>query len=605
MKWRILGSLGITLLLGLICIASSLIFHFSKFEELFDRNALTTLLILLGLFFIGYSIWNLKLLHKVDDEKKALSENDARIRSLQDTLDQNQKLFHNQIQLLNKIVEERSRYDSWHLKNSPIGVLAFYADGRIDKDYSEVCRSFFGDSFLSKHISEVLYIEKADRDYFIEWLSIIPFNKMPFSDLVGLLTCESTLPKVEHGERKKQKFIDLRYHFCPVARSEGTNNIEKVVVFVLDITREKKVSNELSIKEGRLEFILNILRDKSRYRKFLEVCYQSIKEIQEISDRLLEGNPQENVGTAFRLVHTIRGNAAAFGVRTLRDLGDTIEKHLLFGRDGETPIDEVFKAKLIAMLPDLKIGLETHIEETERIFNEIFDPEKSMERSFQVSNLYLSEFEGIIKQIDEIKLRSSLYRKLKEVTFVKIKKFVLQYTEIVQQMSIRQEKKISPLFISGGDVLVDEKLLEPFFTSFVHLVLNCVDHGIETPSERLERGKAEEAIIRIRVQTGDDGLYLSIEDDGRGIDPEILVEKALQKNMISKNHLAAMSVEDKYKLIFKEGFSTSRRMTSTSGRGIGMSAVKLEVEKLGGSINISSKIGKGTMFTIYLPVEAY
>lgn len=605
MKWRILGSLGITLLLGLICIASSLIFHFSKFEELFDRNALTTLLILLGLFFIGYSIWNLKLLHKVDDEEKALSENDARIRSLQDTLDQNQKLFHNQIQLLNKIVEERSRYDSWHLKNSPIGVLAFYADGRIDKDYSEVCKSFFGDSFLSKHISEVLYIEKTDRNYFNEWLSIIPFNKMPFSDLVGLLTCESTLPKTEHGERKKQKFIDLRYHFCPVARSEGTNNIEKVVVFVLDITREKKVSNELSIKEGRLEFILNILRDKSRYRKFLEVCYQSIKEIQEISERLLEGNPQENVGNAFRLVHTIRGNAAAFGVRTLRDLGDTIEKHLLLGRDGEIAIDEVFKAKLIAMLPDLKIGLETHIDETERIFNEIFDPEKSMERSFQVSNLYLSEFEGIIKQIDEIKLRSSLYRKLKEVTFVKIKKFVLQYTEIVQQMSIRQEKKISPLFISGGDVLVDEKLLEPFFTSFVHLVLNCVDHGIETPSERLERGKAEEAIIRIRVQTGDDGLYLSIEDDGRGIDPEILVEKALQKNMISKNHVAAMSVEDKYKLIFKEGFSTSRRMTSTSGRGIGMSAVKLEVEKLGGSISISSKIGKGTMFTIYLPVEAY
>lgn len=605
MKWRILGSLGITLLLGLICIASSLIFHFSKFEELFDRNALTTLLILLGLFFIGYSIWNLKLLHKVDDEEKALSENDARIRSLQDTLDQNQKLFHNQIQLLNKIVEERSRYDSWHLKNSPIGVLAFYADGRIDKDYSEVCKSFFGDSFLSKHISEVLYIEKTDRNYFNEWLSIIPFNKMPFSDLVGLLTCESTLPKTEHGERKKQKFIDLRYHFCPVARSEGTNNIEKVVVFVLDITREKKVSNELSIKEGRLEFILNILRDKSRYRKFLEVCYQSIKEIQEISECLLEGNPQENVGNAFRLVHTIRGNAAAFGVRTLRDLGDTIEKHLLLGRDGEIAIDEVFKAKLIAMLPDLKIGLETHIDETERIFNEIFDPEKSMERSFQVSNLYLSEFEGIIKQIDEIKLRSSLYRKLKEVTFVKIKKFVLQYTEIVQQMSIRQEKKISPLFISGGDVLVDEKLLEPFFTSFVHLVLNCVDHGIETPSERLERGKAEEAIIRIRVQTGDDGLYLSIEDDGRGIDPEILVEKALQKNMISKNHVAAMSVEDKYKLIFKEGFSTSRRMTSTSGRGIGMSAVKLEVEKLGGSISISSKIGKGTMFTIYLPVEAY
>jgi two-component system chemotaxis sensor kinase CheA len=304
-------------------------------------------------------------------------------------------------------------------------------------------------------------------------------------------------------------------------------------------------------------------------------------------------------------VHTIRGNAAAFGVRTLRDLGDAIEKLLILGRDGDTPIDEAFKEKLVKMIPELKIGLETHIDETERIFNEIFDPEKSMDRNFQVSNLYLNEFEEIIKKIKEIELRGLLFRKLKEVTFVKIKKFLLQYSDIVQQLSLRQEKKISPLFINGGDVLVDEKPLEPFFTSFVHLVLNCVDHGIETPSERLERGKAEEAIIRIRVQTGDDGLYLSIEDDGRGIDPDALVEKAMQKNMISKNHVAAMSIEDKYKLIFKEGFSTSRRMTSTSGRGIGMSAVKLEVDKLGGSIKISSKIGKGTMFTIYLPVEAY
>lgn len=605
MKWSILGSLGITLLLGLICIASSMVSHFGKSAELFDRNAVTTLLILLGLFFIGYSIWNLKLLHKVDDEEKTLSENDVRIRSLQDTLDQNQKLFQSQIQLLNKIVEERSRYDSWHLKNSPIGVLAFYADGRIDKDFSEVCKTFFGESFSSKHISEVLYFEKSEQEYFNEWLSIIPYNKMPFSDLVGLLTLESTLPKKENAGHKKQRFIDLRYQFCPVAKQDGSNNIEKVVVFVLDTTREKKVSNELSIKESRLEFILNILRDRGRYRKFLEVCYQSIREIQEICDHLLEGNKQENVATAFRLVHTIRGNAAAFGVRTLRDLGDTIEKFLILGRDGEVPIDEAFKAKLIKMIPDLKIGLETHIDETERIFNEIFDPEKSMERSFQVSNLYLNEFEDIIQKIGEIKIRSLLFRKLKEVTFVKIKKFLLQYTDIVQQLSMRQEKKISPLFINGGEVLVDEKLLEPFFASFVHLVLNCVDHGIETPSERLERGKAEEAIIRIRVQTGDDGLYLSIEDDGRGIDPEVLVEKALQKNMISKNHVPAMSIEDKYKLIFKEGFSTSRRMTSTSGRGIGMSAVKLEVEKLGGSIKISSKIGKGTMFTIYLPVEAY
>lgn len=605
MKWRVLGSLAVTLLLGLFCIACGLLAHFSQSSQLFDRAIITPLLVLFGLFFIGYSIWNLTLLRKVDYEEKVLTENNIRIQNLQESSALNQKLFQSQLELLNKIVEERSRYDSWHLKNSPIGVLAFYSDGRIDKDYSEVCHTFFGSSFSSRQINEVLYADKDEQNYFKEWLEIIPQNKMPFIDLVGLLTNESSFLVVNLDPKRKPKNMDLRYQFCPVTKLDGSLNIEKVVVFVLDITKEKKISSELSFKESRLEFILNILRDRSRYRKFLEVCYQSIKEVQGITEKLLEGNPEENIGAAFRLVHTIRGNSAAFGVRSMRDLGDKIEKLLLAGRDGETPINEAYKNELLSLIPELKVGLETHIDETERIFNEIFDPEKSMDRSFQVSNTYLNEFEVLINKLEDEELKLQLYRKLKEVTLVKIKKFLLQYSEIIQQLSIRQEKKISPLFINGGDVLVDEKLLEPFFASFVHLVLNCVDHGIEKPDERLDQGKAEEAIVRIRAQTGDDGLYLSIEDDGRGINVDTITERALQKNMISKNHVLAMSVEEKYNLIFREGFSTSRRITSTSGRGMGMSAVKHEIEKLGGSIKITSKVGKGTMFTIYLPVEAY
>ena len=98
MKWRILGSLAITLLLGLFCIACSLLAHFSESAELFDRTGVTLLLVFLGLFFIGYSVWNLSLLRKVDYEEKALSENSVHIRTLQETLDLNQKLFQNQIE---------------------------------------------------------------------------------------------------------------------------------------------------------------------------------------------------------------------------------------------------------------------------------------------------------------------------------------------------------------------------------------------------------------------------------------------------------------------------------------------------------------------------
>src|SRR5690606_1226046 len=99
-------------------------------------------------------------------------------------------------------------------------------------------------------------------------------------------------------------------------------------------------------------------------------------------------------------------------------------------------------------------------------------------------------------------------------------------------------------------------------------------------------------------QANDDGLYISVEDDGRGLDLEKITEKALQKNLISKNHLKALNMDQIFALIFKEGFSTSRRITSVSGRGVGMSAVKHEVERLGGTIKVNSKKGKNTVFTI-------
>lgn len=605
MKLRILSSLVVTIILALFCIVSSLIAHFGETDPLIDRSVATFFLVIFGLFFIGYTVWNLNLLRKFGDEEKILSESDQRIKTLQDSLNANQNLFQSQIELLNKIVEERSRYDTWQLKNSPIGVLAFFADGHIDKEYSEVCHNFFGDQFAQSPIYEVLYAELKDRNYFKEWLEVVSLSKLPFNDLVGLLNPESTLLEKNVKNNRKPKQMELRYQFCPVGKPEAPLKIDKVIVFVMDVTKEKRLANELSIKESKLEFILNILRDRGRYRKYLEVCSQCIAEVQSIANQLLVGNPQENVAAAFRLVHTIRGNSAAFGVRSLRDLGDTIEKLLIAGRDGDLKIDETFQTQLKNLIPDLQKGLVLHIEETERVFNEVFDPHKFADVTYGVSQSFLKEFELTIDKVADPEVKSLIFRKIKEISLVKIKKFLLQYSEIIQQLSTRQEKKISPLFINGGEVLVDEKKLESFFAAFVHLVLNCVDHGIEKPEERLEKGKAEEAIIRIRAQTGDNGLYISIEDDGRGIDPDALVEKALQKNMITKNHIAVMSLEDKYNLIFKEGFSTSRRITSTSGRGVGMSAIKHEVDKLGGTIKISSKIGKGTMFIIFLPVEAY
>ena len=152
------------------------------------------------------------------------------------------------------------------------------------------------------------------------------------------------------------------------------------------------------------------------------------------------------------------------------------------------------------------------------------------------------------------------------------------------------------------EIKVDINKYSSFINSSIHLFRNMVDHGIETEEERIEKTKPQRGRIKVDFNNNGDTFMIQMVDDGGGIDPERIKNKVPEAGLKSEEDLKELKESDIVDLIFLPGFSTKEEVTDVSGRGVGMDAVREEVERLGGSISVTSKIDEGTTFMIQLPV---
>ncbi len=176
-----------------------------------------------------------------------------------------------------------------------------------------------------------------------------------------------------------------------------------------------------------------------------------------------------------------------------------------------------------------------------------------------------------------------------------------KFPRVVRDLSQSLGKDIQ-LDIRGKDVALDKSLIEGLSDPLTHMVRNAVDHGIETPEVRARCGKKSAGTVRIEAKHEAGQVVVEIEDDGKGIDPNRIAESALAKGMITAEKLQGMSDRDKQALIFLPGLSTSQNVSDISGRGVGMDVVKTNLDRLGGKVEITSAIGKGSLFRIKLPL---
>jgi len=156
--------------------------------------------------------------------------------------------------------------------------------------------------------------------------------------------------------------------------------------------------------------------------------------------------------------------------------------------------------------------------------------------------------------------------------------------------------------VEGGDVELDREMIEMIRDPLTHIIRNAVDHGIEKPAERLQSGKREIGVLSVTARQSGNQILIDIHDDGRGIDGKKLVDKAIATGVIGKEEAAQLSPRDKLALIFEAGLSTANQVTAISGRGVGMDVVRSNVERIGGIVEVDSKLGEGTRMTLRVPL---
>ncbi|MCX7714891.1 MAG: chemotaxis protein CheA [Clostridia bacterium] len=216
----------------------------------------------------------------------------------------------------------------------------------------------------------------------------------------------------------------------------------------------------------------------------------------------------------------------------------------------------------------------------------------------ELKGLNLPNFYKSAEQLE--KLTKELQDVAMAIRMIPIASAFHKMNRIVRDMSKTLNKDVE-LVIKGEETEVDKTIIDSLSDPLMHLVRNCMDHGVETPEERVKSGKPSKAKVMLRAYNNGNNVIVTVSDDGKGLDRDKILRKAIEKNLLPSD---AQNIPDQkiYECILLPGFSTKEQVTEFSGRGVGMDVVKQNIESIGGSISINSKPGEGTVFTIKIPL---
>lgn len=219
-----------------------------------------------------------------------------------------------------------------------------------------------------------------------------------------------------------------------------------------------------------------------------------------------------------------------------------------------------------------------------------------------VLNQHRTEIDNplMLKSLSQLaKLSKEIQSLSMSLRMIPLKQTLQKMQRIVRDTSKALNKKVE-LHLVGEETEIDKTVLEGLGDPLVHIVRNAVDHGLESTEERIAAGKSEAGNVYIRALHEGNNLVIEIVDDGKGINPEIIKKKAIEKGIISAT--SEMKNEDLVNLIFHPGFSTKSEVSEISGRGVGMDVVKTNIEKMNGEVKVISHVGKGSTFRVMLPL---
>lgn len=241
-----------------------------------------------------------------------------------------------------------------------------------------------------------------------------------------------------------------------------------------------------------------------------------------------------------------------------------------------------------------------------QLVNEMRGLQQHLQENFKLSKSELKPLHEFAFRLNEAgvhlgRVSNELQEGVMKVRMLPIDQLFKRYPRLVRDLIHKTGKDVR-LVTKGEETELDKMVIESISDPLIHIIRNAVDHGIETVEERKRAGKPGQAALFLEAFHESDHIVIEISDDGRGIDPKKIKAKALEKGFHIREELDRMSEQDLLRIIMEPGFSTAEKTTETSGRGVGMDVVKKNVERLNGTVEITSQVGRGTRLRVKIPL---
>ncbi|MCC9604008.1 Hpt domain-containing protein [Stieleria sp. JC731] len=436
------------------------------------------------------------------------------------------------------------------------GFLTIDQHGSIQEERSKAVEVMLGEIKPGETLIDV--IERHDRKA-AEWLA---FGLEEVFE--GIMPVEVTLDQLPTRFENAASTFSIEYY--PIEPTEP----EHLTVVVTDITSEVERQKLEAESRELIRMLDGITKDRSG---FLEFFHES----SELIDGLRE-NQHVDLAVTKRKIHTLKGNAAIFGIERLADACHNIESAL--AESGEMSEGAIW-SELFECWTHVRANLRRLISDTDDEYRLTDDQYNQL----LLRILNREPAENLAPLVAAWKL---------EPTDVRLKRIATQAKRMAKQL----EKGNIDVLVRSGSLRTEPKHWSPFWSALVHAIRNAVDHGLEQVEDRQLMGKSDFGTIILETAIKDERFVVSISDDGKGIDWDRVAKLAQDRA------LPFQTDDDLVNALFATGLSTSKTVTSISGRGIGMGALRQATESLGGSIEVESRKGEGTCYRFIFPADA-
>lgn len=443
------------------------------------------------------------------------------------------------------------------LDNVEQGLATIELSGQISPERSRAFDDWFGDGSSHGSFAGVLAHGNATlgETLTMAWEQVTD----------GFLPLEAALDQMP----RQIEVDDRRYHLAyqPIVE-EGV--LHGVLLVISDVTREVERMRRDAEQRELIGVFERFMRDRVGFNEFFKECEALVQQIVAT---------ETDEPRRLRALHTLKGNCSIFGVCSVAEVAHRLESSLL--EPGSLPEAEPTTELLGAW--------RAFASRVQRLAGTDAEP------ILEMSHEELRELEACVRaRAPHAKLATLLTRLRLERGTARLRRIAEQAKSLAQRLG---KGELDVRVDASPEVRFDAARWAGFWSSFVHVVRNALDHGIESAEARLAAGKPERAKLELVAQTDASLLTIEISDDGRGVDWVRIAEKAAQRGLPSSNEKELIDA------LFCDGLSTVERVTEVSGRGIGMSAVRDATRLLGGSVTVASKPNVGTTVRFRFPLE--